>query len=127
PDWLRDRVVILNHADMERVVPIGWHDLVKLYENDDSTAAEVAEIETELLRKFLQDDSQTISIERYFKSALQASYRVGEGNILDATRLLKNGEHRQELMERLSESDFELEIALNQLDEEAEKENSRVL
>jgi hypothetical protein len=127
PEWLRDRVVILNHADMERVVPVAWHDLVKLYQDDESIAAEVAEIETELLRKFLQDDSQTISIERFFKSALQASYRVGEGNLLDAMRILKDGEYRQELMESLSEMDFELEIALNQLEEEAEKENSRVL
>ena len=127
PDWLRDRVVILNHADMERVVPVAWHDLMKLYQDDESIAAEVAEIETELLRKFLQDDTQTVSIERYFKSALQASYRVGEGNLLDAMRILKDGEYREELMERLSETDFELEIALNQLEEEAEKENSRVL
>ncbi|MBH8608913.1 helix-turn-helix domain-containing protein [Thermoactinomyces sp. CICC 10521] len=127
PEWLRDRVVILNHADMEHVVPIAWHDLMKLYQDDESIAAEVAEIETELLRKFLQDDSQTISIERYLKSALQTSYRVGEGNLLDAIRILKDGEYRQELMESLSETDFELEIALNQLDEETEKENSRVL
>ncbi|MDW2799437.1 hypothetical protein RZO55_17830, partial [Clostridium boliviensis] len=45
PDWLRDRVVILNHADMKRIVPLGWHDLMRLYEGDDSIAAEVAAIE----------------------------------------------------------------------------------
>jgi hypothetical protein len=127
PEWIRDRVVILNHANVERVVPIDWHDLMKLYQDDESIAAEVAEIETELLRKFLKDDTQTVSIERFFKSALQASYRVGEGNLLDAMRILKDGEYRDELMERLSETDFELEIAMNQIDEESEKENSRVL
>lgn len=127
PEWLRDRVKILNHADMKRVVPAAWHDLMTLYKDDDAIAAEVAEIETDLLRKFLQDDSQTISIERYFKSALQTSYRVGEGNLLDAMRILKDAEYRRELMGRLSETDFELEIALNQLEEETEKEHSRVL
>ncbi|MGA8943458.1 MAG: hypothetical protein WB502_12215 [Thermoactinomyces sp.] len=127
PDWLRDRVKILNHADMDRVVPVAWHDLMKLYKNDDSIAAEVAEIETELLQKFLKDDSQTISIERFFKSALQASHKVGEGNLLDAMRILKDEEYRNELLEKLGETDFELEIALNQLEEETEKEHSRVL
>ncbi|MGA8942400.1 MAG: hypothetical protein WB502_06725 [Thermoactinomyces sp.] len=127
PDWLRDRVVILNHADMERVIPVAWHDLMKLYKNDDSIAAETAELETDLFRKFLQDDSQTISIERYFKSSLQASYRVGEGNLLDAMRILKDEEYRNKLMGKLSETDFELEIALNQLEEETKKETSRVL
>jgi len=127
PEWLRERVVILNHADMNRVIPVAWHDLMDLYQDDDSISAEIAEIQTELLKKFLQDDNQTISIERYFKSALQASYRVGEGNLLDAIRILKDGDYRKELLERLSETDFELEIALNQLEEETEKEYSRVL
>jgi len=120
PDWIRDRVIILNHADVERIVPLGWHDLMALYRDDDSIAAEVASVETELLRKFLQDDSQTFSIERFFKSALQASYRVGEGNLLDAVRILKDADYRKELIERLEATDFELEIALGQIDDEVE-------
>ncbi|WP_232336447.1 helix-turn-helix domain-containing protein [Thermoactinomyces sp. CICC 10522] len=127
PNWLGDRVKILNHSDMERVIPIVWHDLMRVYRDDDSIAAEIAEIETELLRKFLKDDGQTISIERYFKSALQASYRVGEGNLLDAMRILKDDSYRNEIKGRLSERDFELEIALDQLEDEIEKENSRTL
>src|SRR5690606_6908301 len=120
PDWLRDRVVVLNHADMERIVPLGWHDLMRLYQDDDSIAAEVAAIETELLRRFLHDDGQTFSIERHFKAALQASYRVGEGNLLDAIRILKDEEYRKELRQRLEATDFELEIALSQIDDEVE-------
>jgi len=126
PDWLRDRVVILNHADMNRIVPLSWHDLMALYRDDDSIAAEVAAIETELLRRFLHDDSQTFSVERFFKGALQASYRVGEGNLLDAIRILKDDDYRKELMGRLEATDFELEIALSQIEEEAE-EGGRVL
>lgn len=120
PDWLRDRVVILNHADMNRIVPLSWHDLMALYRDDDSIAAEVAAIETELLRKFLHDDGQTFSIERFFKSALQSSYRVGEGNLLDAVRILKDEEYRKELRQHLEAADFELEIALSQIDDEVE-------
>ncbi|MBA4544536.1 helix-turn-helix domain-containing protein [Thermoactinomyces daqus] len=127
PEWLRDRVKIINHSDMARVVPLSWHDLMALYENDDSIAAEIAEIETDLLRKFIKDDSQTISIDRYFRSALQASYRVGEGNLLDAMRILKDPEYRDEIKARLAETDFELEIALGQLEEEMGKESNRVL
>ena len=119
-------MVILNHADMNRIVPLSWHDLMALYRDDDSIAAEVAAIETELLRKFLHDDGQTFSIERFFKSALQASYRVGEGNLLDAIRILKDEEYRKELRQRLEATDFELEIALSQIDEEAE-EGGRVI
>src|SRR5690606_28444698 len=95
-------------------------DLMQLYEDDDSIAAEVAAIETELLRRFLHDDSQTFSIERYFKAALQASYRVGEGNLLDAIRILKDEDYRKELREKLEATDFELEIALGQIDDEVE-------
>ena len=120
PDWLRDRVVILNHADMNRIIPLSWHDLMALYRDDDSIANEVAAIETELLRKFLHDDGQTFSIERFFKSALQASYRVGEGNLLDAIRILKDEEYRKELRQCLKATDFELEIALSQIDDEVE-------
>jgi len=120
PDWLRDRVVILNHADMNRIIPLSWHDLMALYRDDDSIANEVAAIETELLRKFLHDDGQTFSIERFFKSTLQASYRVGEGNLLDAIRILKDEDYRKELKERLEATDFELEIALGQIDDEVE-------
>ena len=127
PEWLRDRVKILNHSDMKRVVPLAWHDLMSLYKDDDSIAAEVAEIETDLLRKFIKDDSQTVSIDRYFRSALQASYRVGEGNLLDAMRILKDPDYRDEIKAQLSETDFELEIALDQLEDEMEKENSRTL
>src|SRR5690606_40307828 len=53
PEWLRDRVVILNHADMERIVPLGWQDLMRLYKEDDSIAGEVGAIEPRLLAGFL--------------------------------------------------------------------------
>jgi hypothetical protein len=107
PEWLHDRVKILNHFDTENPIPINSHDLLKLNRSFGNEGAEfdLAQMETELLLDSLDDKSSTISVERYYQNALQASYTLGKGTMLDAMRILMDEKYRGEMIQGLADKD----------------------
>lgn len=90
PEWARRNVIILNHADTANPIYVGFHDVLKVNKDSRSIKKQVADTETKILLDSMGDDSKTIAVERYFKAALQASYEVGKGNLIDALRILKD-------------------------------------
>lgn len=111
PDWLMDRVIILNHANLRYPIPTNLHDLAK----ETYDVSTLAEDECDMLMDCLDDKSTTIAVERYFKNAMKASYEVGEGGLLDAMRILTNDEYRLEIIRRLQPKKKELYIEMIQI------------
>ena len=107
PDWLMDRVIVLNHFDTENPVPVNSHDLLKLYREygNEGGEFEIAQMETELLMDSLEDSSSTISIERFYRNALQASYALGSGTMLDAMKILLDESYRSKMIDELKDRD----------------------
>lgn len=58
-----------------------------------------------MLMDSLKDRNSTVAIERYFKMALQASYLVGEGNIIDAMRIIEDRKYRGHIIDLLTKRD----------------------
>lgn len=114
PDWLLDRVVILNHADTQHPIPVNFHDILQLTGNP----TQIAELETRILLDCLKDDTKTIAIERYFKNALKASYAAGQGNILDTMRILIDTGYCKEMLQELERRNGYLYVELLQMDQE---------
>lgn len=107
PDWLMDRVIVLNHFDTDNPIPTNSHDLLKLYRKygNEGGEFEIAQMETELLLDSLEDSSSTISIERYYRNALQASYALGSGTMLDAMKTLLDDSYRSKMIDELKDED----------------------
>jgi hypothetical protein len=104
PEEMRPRVVFINHADLENPIPITNHDILNINQVD-GFAEEIANMETEMLMDSLKDRNSTVAIERYFKMALQASYLVGEGNIIDAMRIIEDRKYRGHIIDLLTKRD----------------------
>jgi hypothetical protein len=104
PQGLKDRVIFLNHADLENPLPITNHDILSINKVD-GFEEEIANMETEILMDSLKDKNSTVAIERYFKMALQASYIAGKGNIIDAMKIIENKSYRDKIIERLDEDE----------------------
>jgi hypothetical protein len=102
PKELHDRVIILNHADLENPIPITNHDILNINQVD-GLEEEIASMETEMLMDSLKDKGSTIAVERYFKMALQASYIAGKGNIIDAMKIIEDPNYRDEISSLLDE------------------------
>jgi hypothetical protein len=128
PNWLMDRVKILNHFDTNRPIPVSWHDVLRLSRQQGHEGAEfiIAQTETELLLDSLEDRSSTIAIDRYYKNALQASYTVGKGTMLDALRIITDEKYRAEVIQQLEEKHPVLRFNLIKDDRRLKDEKSLV-
>jgi hypothetical protein len=102
PKELKHRVVVLNHADTDHPLPINNRDVLQI-NHTDGFEEEIASTETEILMDSLKDKNPTVAVERYFKTALQASYLVGKGNLIDAMQILENAEYRSEIIQKVQD------------------------
>ncbi|WP_028778867.1 hypothetical protein [Shimazuella kribbensis] len=100
PEWSRKNVIILNHADTANPIYVGFHDVLKVNKDSRSIKKQVADTETKILLDSMGDDSKTVAVERYFKAALQASYEVGKGNLIDALRILKDQKYLFDVIQK---------------------------
>lgn len=103
PSWAQGNVIILNHADTEHPVYVGFHDVLKVNEKSRSIRKQIADTETKILLDSIGDVSKTVALERYFKAALQASYEVGKGNLIDALNILKDPDYLHRIIDRLAQ------------------------
>jgi hypothetical protein len=103
PDMLKNRVILLNHADLDNPLPITNHDVLNINKID-GFEEEIATMETQMLMDSLGDKNQTVAVERYFKMALQASYLAGDGNLIDAMCILEDAAYRSQIIGRLRDS-----------------------
>jgi hypothetical protein len=114
PKFARNNVIILNHADVENPLYVGFQDLIKINKNSRSIKKQIADIETKILLDSMEDDSKTVAVERYFKTALRASYEVGKGNLLDALDILKDQAYLAEVLKRLQTTNKNLAKVLSE-------------
>lgn len=101
PPWAQKNVIILNHADTENPLYVGFHDVLKVNKKSRSIKKQISDTETKILLDSMGDDSKTVAIERYFKAALQASYEAGEGNLIDALYILKDPSYFNQIVDKL--------------------------
>lgn len=130
PDWLQDRVIILNHADFDHPIPVNFHDLLELNKrtlNISGYESEIAEIETQILLDSIKDTSSTNSIERYLINAFHASLLAGEGNILDAVRILRNPSYRKKIFNMIDDDHIEVKTELIEFENDLQEKSGATL
>jgi len=115
PECLEDRVIILNHADLDNPLPITNHDILRISQID-GFEEEIAAMDTQILMDSLGDKNQTVAVERHFKTALQASYLAGKGNIIDAMRIIEEPQYRSEIAGQIGSANVFLPNELRKMD-----------
>src|SRR5690606_18447288 len=97
PDWLEDRVVILNHGNFNYPIAVNNADLEEFNREvmkDDDYAYTLAEMEARLMLEILESD-KSISIDRWFTSALQAVHSIDKDwGYIEAMKTLIDDEFR---------------------------------
>ncbi|MFC7443519.1 hypothetical protein [Laceyella putida] len=131
PDWLQDRVIFLNHADFENPVQVGFHDLLKLNRETlkrTGYETEIANMDTQMLLDTIGDDSKVQAIEVHLMGALQASYAAGEGNIIDAIKILRDETYRKQIFHKLDrKKHVMIRVALANYQKEYMKDSATIL
>jgi hypothetical protein len=98
PDWLKDRVVVLNHSNFNNPIAVNNADLAEFNTEimqDDDYAYTLAEMEAKLVLEILQSD-KSISMDRWFISALQCVHEIDEDwGYIEAMRTLIDDDFRQ--------------------------------
>lgn len=98
PDWLKDRVVILNHSNFNNPIAVNNADLAEFNTKvmkDEDYAYTLAEMEARLVLEILQSD-KSISMDRWFISALQCIHEIDEDwGYIEAMRTLIDDDFRQ--------------------------------
>ncbi|MER2009593.1 MAG: hypothetical protein ABS939_19335, partial [Psychrobacillus sp.] len=99
PEHLKDRVVILNHANFNNPIAVNNADLAEFNAevmNDDDYAYTLAEMEAKLVMEILKSD-KTMAVDRWFISALQAVHTIDKDwGYIEAMRCLIDDTFRQE-------------------------------
>lgn len=97
PDWLKDRVVILNHGNFNNPIAVNNADLDEFNRNvmkDEDYSHTMAEMEAKLILEILESD-KSISVDRWFISALQAVHTINnDWGYIEAMKVLLDDEFR---------------------------------
>lgn len=131
PSWLRDRVIILNHAVSERPIPVNFAELEEFNREvmkDPDYAYRLAEMEADLISDILGTD-KSMAVERWFKYALQCvHYASPDYGIPEAIKMLIDDEFRiNEVMPKIQE-DEELLLEMEAYNEmSANGETSKII
>ncbi|UGO51103.1 p-loop containing nucleoside triphosphate [Bacillus phage vB_BanS_Nate] len=114
PDWLKDRVVVLNHSNFKNPIAVNNADLQEYNEDimqDDDYAYTLAEMEAKLVLEILKSD-KTMAMDRWFTSALQAVHTIDKDyGYIEAMRALIDDDFRAtEIIPHLSNRRLRLEM-----------------
>lgn len=97
PDWLKDRVVILNHGNFNYPIAVNNADLDEFNNEvmkDDDYAYTLAEMEAKLILEILESE-KSISVDRWFISALQAVHSINKDwGYIEAMKALLDDDFR---------------------------------
>lgn len=116
PEWLRDRVIILNHSKPEKPIPVNFADLqefnAKVMNNPDY-ASRMAQMEKDLIEDILKTES-SVYTDRWFKGSLQAVHEVNpDYGIPEAIKVLIDDNFRiNEIIPKVSNSRLKLELEI---------------
>lgn len=97
-EWQKDRVIILNHANFNNPIAVNNADLDEFNTEvmkDEDYAYTLAEMEAKLVMEILKSD-KTLSIDRWFVSALQAVHSIDKDwGYIEAMRTLIDDDFRK--------------------------------
>lgn len=97
PDRLKERVIILNHGNFKNPISVNNADLDEFNNEvmqDDDYSYTLAEMEAKLVLEILESE-KSISIDRWFTSALQAVHTVNnDWGYIEAMRTLLDDDFR---------------------------------
>lgn len=98
PEWLQDRVILLNHANFNNPIGVNNADLAEFNKNimrDEDYDYTLAEMEAKLVLEILESD-KSLAMDRWFTSALQVVHEVNQDwGYIEAIRILIDDDFRQ--------------------------------
>lgn len=101
PEWLRHRVIILNHNNFNRPIPVNFSDVEdfnKKIMKDEDFSYILSEMEANLIGDIV-DSGKSILVDRWFSTALQVAHMAHEDfGIAEAMRILIDDEFRNEVV-----------------------------
>ncbi|MFS0905775.1 hypothetical protein AB3N02_22265 [Priestia aryabhattai] len=114
PDWLKDRVVVLNHSNFKNPISVNNADLQEFNTEvmqDEDYAYTLAEMESKLVLEILKSD-KTLAMDRWFTSALQCIHSINpDWGYIEAMRCLLDDKFRkEEVMPHLTNRRLQLEM-----------------
>ncbi|MFQ3543620.1 type IV secretory system conjugative DNA transfer family protein [Halobacillus rhizosphaerae] len=114
PEWLRDRVIILNHSNFNNPIAVNNADLAEFNTEkmkDDDYAYTLAEMEAKLVLEILESD-KTMAMDRWFTSSLQAVHSVDKDwGYIEAMRTLIDDNFRiTEVIPNIENKRLKLEL-----------------
>jgi hypothetical protein len=97
PDWLKDRVVILNHNNFNRPIPVNFSDIAHFNKHvmkDEDFSYIQAEMEANLVGDIV-DSGKSILVDTWFATALQIAHMASDDyGIAEAMRILIDDDFR---------------------------------
>jgi len=114
PEWLRHRVIILNHANFNNPIAVNNADLDEFNTEvmkDEDYAYTLAEMEAKLVLEILKSE-KTLAMDRWFTTALQAVHMVNKDyGYIEAMRTLTDDSFRiNEIIPKLTNRRLQLEL-----------------
>ncbi len=114
PEWLKDRVIILNHNNFNNPIAVNNADLDEFNTDimkDDDYAYTLAEMESRLVLEILKSE-KTVAMDRWFTSALQCVHSIDKDwGYIEAMKVLIDEEFRlTEVIPRLQNKRLKLEM-----------------
>lgn len=125
PDWLRDRVKLLNHSNLKNPIPVNNSDLEEYNRtvmNDEDYSFVMAEMEAKLVNEIL-GSSKSQYMDRWFTTALQVAHMADrDWGYPEAIRILTDDEFRiSEVIPKITDERMLLELeAYNEMREEGQ-------
>jgi hypothetical protein len=118
PDWLKHRVIILNHNNHERPIPVNFSDVEDFNRRimkDEDFSYILAEMEANLVGDIV-DSGKSILVDRWFATALQIAHMASEDyGIAEAMRILIDDEFRvNEVEPKITDERMKLELEVYQ-------------
>lgn len=122
PEWLKDRVVILNHSNFKNPIAVNNADLAEYNTEimqDDDYSYTLAEMEAKLVLEILGSE-KTISMDRWFTSALQVVHLLDKDwGYIEAMRILIDSDFRSQLLSQLESKNRRLHLEIKSYHEMA--------
>jgi hypothetical protein len=114
PDWLKDRVVVLNHSNFNNPIAVNNADLDEFNTDvmkDEDYAYTLAEMESKLVLDILKSE-KTLAMDRWFTSALQCVHSIDpDWGYIEAMRCLIDDAFRQiEVIPKITNKRLQLEM-----------------
>lgn len=118
PDWLKHRVIILNHNNPNRPIPVNFSEVAYFNQHimkDEDFSYIQAEMEANLVGDIVES-GKSILVDRWFATALQVAHMASEDyGIAEAMRLLIDDEFRvNEVEPKITDERMLLELEVYQ-------------